>query len=100
MVTPILFRRKFQDPVVEYYFLPGLPDIRLTVRFGDVLVHREQLLDGNRSWEPEPFRFASLSAAEKYALSLVQKELASDRSACSSAPIPVVRETAVKYLAA
>jgi hypothetical protein len=67
------FRSRYKDAVVEYYFHPLHGDIRLTVRFGLVLVHR-QFIDaasGNRCWLQEPVSFPDICWAERYALSLV-----------------------------
>jgi hypothetical protein len=94
--TLILFERRFRDSVVEYYFLPERRDIRLTVRFGDVLVHRELLVSGNYSWEAEPERFASLVKAEDYALGILVGHTTSHRKDVRK--ISTIRESAIAYV--
>lgn len=67
------FRRRYKDAVVEYYFYPRCNDIRLTVRFGMVLVHR-RLIDvasGNRCWFQEAVCFTDIRQAELHALLLI-----------------------------
>jgi hypothetical protein len=71
MAVATFFRRTYRDPVVEYYFLPGRRDIRLTVRFGDVLIHQEYFQDGNRIWKQESCRFSNVFEAEVRALEIL-----------------------------
>lgn len=75
MNSPQFFRRGYRDPVVEYYFLPSNKNIRLTRRFGKVLVHHRgyDLYTRNSAWLPAPETFMDLATAEEFALALMRK---------------------------
>ena len=101
MVALRFFQLEFRDNVVEYYFLPARRDVRLTVRFGDVLVHYKQFMEGNFCWETDPVLFSTLVEAEHYVLQgMVRPSVNPDTmiSTVGGLQTPEVRQEIATYL--
>jgi len=91
------FRLKFKDPVVAYYFIPGHSDVRLTVRFDQVFIHK-QVYDPeseNFVWRQHGPTFKNLQAAENVALSLVSNSARYQSNA--KTPQTIVSESRILY---